>query len=893
MIKGRYTIAVCLSKIYSDKVTAGLESLRRYAENADIQVLVFHSLTEQLFSKGADAGSRAVFDLLSYDVIDALVVLPNQIRSSSMLQKLADKAHEMGKPVFSYGAESSYADISFTRDYNTAIRQLIEHVLTVHSVQYPYLIINYKDENYSLTVKDIFRQVLETHGLDYVEAENVGIGEGHSDPTAAMLCSTFGSSAERPDAYICVYDTMVPGVYAALDEFGDKHEDIVVAACDCREYNSCTIPSYTCCREDYDDNVRVMVEKILQHIESEDKKHETVALSNEVYIAESCGCRKPSMERYARQMRALYSEYSTAPGSDEYWNDMVSGMSELTSMKDAIQFMFKYLPERSIICTKPDLFDGDHNETPLSEYSEMEIICGKWDNAELIPSSNFSRTDILPALENHEWGNVQVISAICFGKNIYGYMIKELTGETGETRRLHKCIVNLDNAVSTLSANVIRMSLLSAVERISYVDHITGLRNYKGLEKEFVDVAAKLADKTSIAVSIYAVRNLTDYIRNNGINEADAALAYIANALEKANEENSLVGRFAEGEFVVVNFVPEDQSRDEVIVHGVSTFYGAMSEFNSNPQYHPIEVNAGCTVADPGWYGDLEGFIKLATNQLIINKLRGSAEHEDELKKYSSEYFEKFIKLVDENLFYYVFQPIVGVPSGEVVAYEALMRSTDEIGMNPAQIVEVARIMGRLYDIEKATMVNVFETYKQRREEFKGRKIFINSIPGNQLIEIDFEALVTNYHEYMENIVIEMTEQFGTSDDDMNRFMNTIRQQGWWYAVDDYGTGNSNVVNLLKFKPNLIKIDRYLVTDIDSDINKQLFVKNLIDYAKSNDIKVLAEGVETSEELRTVVSYGVDYIQGFYTARPSVEVVDKIPDEIREEIIEESKKREA
>ena len=92
-------------------------------------------------------------------------------------------------------------------------------------------------------------------------------------------------------------------------------------------------------------------------------------------------------------------------------------------------------------------------------------------------------------------------------------------------------------------------------------------------------------------------------------------------------------------------------------------------------------------------------------------------------------------------------------------------------------------------------------------------------------------------------------------------------------------------MNLLRYSPQVIKIDRYLITDIHKDVNKQMFVRSTIDLARLNGIKVLAEGVETSEEMQTVISYGVDYIQGYYTGRPSPEPVSEIAEDIRNEII--------
>ena len=75
-------------------------------------------------------------------------------------------------------------------------------------------------------------------------------------------------------------------------------------------------------------------------------------------------------------------------------------------------------------------------------------------------------------------------------------------------------------------------------------------------------------------------------------------------------------------------------------------------------------------------------------------------------------------------------------------------------------------------------------------------------------------------------------------------------------AIDDYGSGYSNVNNLLRYMPEYVKIDRMLLTGIDADPHRQHFVKDIIEFTSTNDIKALAEGVETTKEMKTVIQLG-------------------------------------
>ncbi|MBQ8196407.1 MAG: EAL domain-containing protein, partial [Oscillospiraceae bacterium] len=163
----------------------------------------------------------------------------------------------------------------------------------------------------------------------------------------------------------------------------------------------------------------------------------------------------------------------------------------------------------------------------------------------------------------------------------------------------------------------------------------------------------------------------------------------------------------------------------------------------------------------------------------------------------------------------------------------------------------------------------------------------INTIPGHFLNDDDINVLTERYGEYLDSFVYELTEQDTVSDDELNAMRRLGGNSGAsQIAIDDYGTGHSNIVNLMRYAPQIIKIDRFLITDIHKDQNKQMFVRSTIEFARLNGIKVLAEGVETSNELRMVIDLGVDLVQGYYTARPAPQPIPAISDDIRKEIQE-------
>ncbi len=241
-------------------------------------------------------------------------------------------------------------------------------------------------------------------------------------------------------------------------------------------------------------------------------------------------------------------------------------------------------------------------------------------------------------------------------------------------------------------------------------------------------------------------------------------------------------------------------------------------------------------------------------------------------------------RILDKNLLKYFFQPIVNATDGEIFSYEALMRSNTDMRIPPLLIIKYADMLNRLDDVENATFKNVLKIVDERPDIFETRKVFINSIPGTKLKDSDRAAIKESLLSKSGSAVVELTEESELSDDQLKSIKTEYRSMGIDLAIDDYGTGYSNVSNLLRYMPNYVKIDRALLTDIQDSSQKQHFVREIIDFCHTNGIKALAEGVETRDELHEVIRLGADLIQGYYIARPAEKIITSIDSGVKMEI---------
>lgn len=234
---------------------------------------------------------------------------------------------------------------------------------------------------------------------------------------------------------------------------------------------------------------------------------------------------------------------------------------------------------------------------------------------------------------------------------------------------------------------------------------------------------------------------------------------------------------------------------------------------------------------------------------------------------------EEFRRLINEELVTYHFQPIIDAKDGSVFAYEALMRVDLPTLHSPADVLRLAREENCLHEVERITFFrasSAYQTLENAGKVVPSALLFVNSIASQYLTPDELLEYSARYASILPRIVIEITEE-GVLDPKALRIKQTIRGSSGAFALDDYGSGYSNERSLLELSPNYIKIDLSIIRDIDTDANKRKIVSNTVSYAHQRGMKVVAEGLETADEVRTVLSLGVDLLQGFFLAMPQVE----------------------
>ncbi|HEX2985667.1 MAG TPA: GGDEF domain-containing protein [Caproiciproducens sp.] len=243
-----------------------------------------------------------------------------------------------------------------------------------------------------------------------------------------------------------------------------------------------------------------------------------------------------------------------------------------------------------------------------------------------------------------------------------------------------------------------------------------------------------------------------------------------------------------------------------------------------------------------------------------------------------------------------VFQPIVSLRDGTVLGHEALSRITCESSISsPEDLFRLAGEDNRLWDLEQVCRTTALRTAYLKMNPPYNKKLFINVNP-NIMHDPKFKQGFTKeylekYHAAPENIIFEITERKAVSD--ISGFRGTIshyKQQNYKIAVDDAGAGYSGLNLISDINPHFIKLDMQLIRGIDKNNMKSALVRSMVELSHMANINLIAEGVETKEELNTLIDLGVQYAQGYFLQKPSEEIRE-IPRDILDILAEANRRK--
>ena len=879
-------IAVCLSEAHSPLNSAFLSELGDVARQEGYGVCVFNSSMDLYWYQKDNPAPRTGYLTIRYELFDALIVICHSFHDDALVKRITGDARRYGVPVFCFGG--SYPGChTVQNDYEEGYKRLIRHVIRDHGARDTFFMAGMKNEENSEARLRCYREVLAEEGLPFPE-ENMAYGNYWAKPAEAITLRLIRTRKALPRAIICANDEMAIAVINTLRKNGFRvPEDVIVTGYDGSPGAYMIRPHLTTCG----DNPRSLAVQILDLL----KKHsqgeaipENLTHRFLPVFAGSCGCPDTESDRYDP-----LTVFQRSMALNRHENDLYHKMERILMQRDSDSLLsmisLAILPD-SYICINKRLLNIYAGEDYKSDRIEEDLLMIPFrepnEELQVLPC----RLSALGAPEDKGTG-ITVFNTLHTGSVVCGFFAAH-TFNLDADGQLIRRLADALNLIFAIHLGTARQRiLLSHLDNSRYLDPVTGFSNLRGLTRWFRAYEQDAQNHgLPLCLSVFSIYRYNYIYESHGMDEAEEIVRMVGNRLSSSHPGVQIIARTGADQFAVVQTGENAADLKAAVTRRSKDFLRQLDAYNaaSSRNYY-VEVNSGSVILDPGWENTtLENLIHAAQGEMYMNRMRSSAGR-NTLKSSaaSTEQYSAFNLLMEKNLFRFFFQPIVDVRTAGIIAYEALMRTDYLINMTPMQILATAREYNRLYDVETATLFGIMERYMLNIDSFRGRKVFINTIPGHFLSEADCRAAREQFGSCMDRFVYELTEQDPTTDEELARLKSMgVPGHPAQIAIDDYGTGHSNIVSVLRYAPQIIKIDRALTAGIHSDPSRQQFMRNTIEFARPKGILTLAEGVETAEELRTVIACGIDLVQGYYTGRPAERPAEAVNAAVRAEILD-------
>lgn len=225
----------------------------------------------------------------------------------------------------------------------------------------------------------------------------------------------------------------------------------------------------------------------------------------------------------------------------------------------------------------------------------------------------------------------------------------------------------------------------------------------------------------------------------------------------------------------------------------------------------------------------------------------------------------------------YAFQPIIHSHTGKIYAVEALLRNVQNIsGLNAIDdLFNMAFNDDYLYELDLQLREKAIKKFSNI--DIDNLKLFYNldnRIIYNKNLSSGNTSKILKKYKLNKNIICFELSEKGTAIEQnaLSTMIQRYKENGYSIAIDDFGIGVSGLKLLYFSEANIIKLDRFFISNIDQDSKKKLFCSSIIEMAHIMGMQVVAEGVETAKEFYTCKDIGADFIQGFLVQKPTVEI---------------------
>jgi len=424
----------------------------------------------------------------------------------------------------------------------------------------------------------------------------------------------------------------------------------------------------------------------------------------------------------------------------------------------------------------------------------------------------------------------------------------------------------------------------SAEERLVHLrghDAATGLPNRRQLQDMlFHEIRSAAINRQRVGVLSVGVHRFNLVSQALGWSKTDALIRRLAGDIRRLTPKGATLGRVGDRDFLMI--IPHSGHRHKLIATARQILdEGATPLSEGGKQLHLSLIGGLCFAPDDEI--DAVALINMAQQAqmraaeagepLSLHRLNTDANQPRDLLQ-----LERELRTgVKEQQFRLFFQPLVSLRARRITGFETLLRWTHpERGvLTPGSFLQEAERLGVLDELEDQILQQALSQLRDWQSDFSLPPITASvnlSAPRFQQpgLADKLSNLFDEFEVAPDKLHIEITES--TAMDDFETGLNTIsdlRELGCKVCLDDFGTGYSSLAHLRRLEVDYVKLDRSFLTNIDRDPRERDLTRAIVDLIHSLGMTVLAEGVETKQQLGYMLQCRVDVVQGYLLGRPA------------------------
>ncbi len=416
------------------------------------------------------------------------------------------------------------------------------------------------------------------------------------------------------------------------------------------------------------------------------------------------------------------------------------------------------------------------------------------------------------------------------------------------------------------------------IRQLAYIDELTGLASrahfYQSLEESIKRSERQKRRFSLLYIDLDDFKNINDSL---GHDVGDLLLKVVAKRLASASRDIDYIGRISGDEFCIL---VEDVIDNYVAANVAQRCLDIVSQ---SIELSGRKITPACSIGIahyPEDGGNLSTLLKAADTSLYAAKECGKNRYAFYKPEFThrAEYrfkFEQHLReAIEKQQLSLVYQPQVNVNTGEIIGVEALSRWHHPVlgQVQPIEFIATAERIGMIKPLTEWVLYTACsQAIAWKKAGLSAPHIAVNISPSH-FLDKDIVSLIKRVIDETGmapgELLLEVTESVAQTDQENLLVFKELRDLGILLAIDDFGTGYSSFASLKHLNVDFLKIDKYFIDDMLTDTEALILISSMIDMGHKLGHRIIAEGVETSEQLNMIKKLGCGTVQGYLFSKP-------------------------